>query len=486
MTTLPDWVLKYKEKGTEVKQINGHYYLYRVRSEYRASEGVSRKVTEAYLGRLTPDGLVKPRHERVLEAMKEVSVKEYGASSFVLSVCSDLIELLRRHYPEEWKELFVMAVVRFFHASPLKNALPHYSSSHLSDAIEGATVSPESLTRLLASVGLRRERAVEFMRSFVASGSQAVIDLTHVFSLSEGVISATLGHNGDGEYLPQVNLVLLMSLEGHHPSFFRLVPGSVGDVSTVTASVREAGLSGALVIGDKGFYSRDNVVSLERSGLEYILPLRRNSRLVGYTPTRSGDRRRFDGHFLFDERAIWYKEKGVSGVGGNGEKKKRRIILFLDEGLKAEEEKDFMVNVRDGKATMSDYYGRQYSMGTIAVITNSSFAAQRTFELLKERIDIEQVFDTFKNTLHADRSYMRDDAHLQGWMLVNFIALLLYYRVYEILRESGALESYSPMDVVMHLSRAYKLRVGESWLLSEIPKQTRTLMDRLKLQLSIP
>lgn len=114
---------------------------------------------------------------------------------------------------------------------------------------------------------------VEFMKNFI-EGSQVVIDLTHIFSLSEGVISATLGHNGQGQYLPQVNLVLLHSLEKKTPSFFRLVPGSIRDVSTVVASVKEAQLSAALVIGDKGFYSEFNVAALEEEKLEYLLRAR--------------------------------------------------------------------------------------------------------------------------------------------------------------------------------------------------------------------
>ena len=40
------------------------------------------------------------------------------------------------------------------------------------------------------------------------------------------------------------------------------------------------------------------------------------------------------------------------------------------------------------------------------------------------------AFDTFKNTLNADRSYMRDDYQLEGWMVVNFVALMFYYSVY--------------------------------------------------------
>ncbi|NJD77240.1 MAG: hypothetical protein FIB08_09130 [Candidatus Methanoperedens sp.] len=43
------------------------------------------------------------------------------------------------------------------------------------------------------------------------------------------------------------------------------------------------------------------------------------------------------------------------------------------------------------------------------------------------------AFFTFKNVLNADRSYMRDDSAMEGWMFVNFIALLLYYKVYGLL-----------------------------------------------------
>jgi transposase len=477
MGTLPEWVLRHRGTGKEIRLINGRYYLYRVRGKYDPAKGRTRKITEAYLGKITPDGLMRSKHERMLEAMKEVSVKEYGASSFMLAQCSELTGLLTKHYPDEWRDILSLALVRLFHSSPLKNVLAHYASSHLSDALPGVNASPESLGELLRSLGQRRERATEFMKSFI-HGGQTVIDLTHVFSLSEGVISATLGHNGDGEYVPQVNMVLLFSLEGAHPSFFRLVPGSVSDVSTVTASLREAGASKSLLIGDKGIYSVKNVAFFESSGLEYILPLKRNSGMISYSATRSGDRRSFDGHFAFDERVIWYKEKKLAG--------KRRLVLFLDEGLKAEEEKDYMSHVRSGKLTLESYYGHQYSMGTISVMTRSSMSAQKLFELLKRRVDIEQVFDTFKNTLHADRSYMRDDVRLQGWMFVNFVALLLYYRVYDLLMRSDALSDYSPRDVIMHLSRIYKLRIGDRWMLAEVPKSSRKVLERLKLEIPIP
>ena len=70
------------------------------------------------------------------------------------------------------------------------------------------------------------------MSNFV-QGEQCVIDLTHVFSRSDNVEAATLGHNSGGGFIPQLNIVLLTSVRGNHPSFFRIVPGSIGDISGI-------------------------------------------------------------------------------------------------------------------------------------------------------------------------------------------------------------------------------------------------------------
>jgi transposase len=479
---LPDWAQKHKTAGKEVRKLNGRYYLYEITSKYNPAKGRSQKVTGPYLGRITPQGLIKPKRETLKENIQQITVKEYGATHSTLQTCQDIIDLLKTSHPQEWEQITAFALARLFHQSPLKNVQTHYTQSHLSDAFKDAEVSPESLSKLLHNIGTRRECMVEFMKNFL-HGEQAVIDLTHVFSLSEGVISATLGHNGNGEYLPQVNMVLLLSLEKKTPSFFRLVPGSIRDVSAVVASVHEAHLQNALLIGDKGIYSESNVVSLEEDRLEYILPLKRNHSLISYAPTRSGDRKMFGGYFQFDERVIWYQEQKPKSKAERASG--RRLILFLDEKLKAEEEKDFMSHVKAGKITLQDYFAQQFCMGTIVVMTNCSFTAQRVFELLKERVEVEQVFDTFKNTLNADRSYMRDDWGLQGWMFVNFVALLFYYRIYDLLLRCEVLDRYSPRDVIMHLSRVFKLRIGNEWVLSEVPKSTRALMDKLKIEISI-
>ena len=47
-------------------------------------------------------------------------------------------------------------------------------------------------------------------------------------------------------------------------------------------------------------------------------------------------------------------------------------------------------------------------MGKIAVVTDLKVSGEVVYEMLKTRVDIEQCYDTFKNTIHAGRTYVRD------------------------------------------------------------------------------
>jgi transposase len=95
------------------------------------------------------------------------------------------------------------------------------------------------------------------------------------------------------------------------------------------------------------------------------------------------------------------------------------------------------------------------------------------------------IFDTLKNLLHADRVYLRDDLMLQGWMFVNFLSLLYYYRVYMKLREAELLKKYSVKDLIIHLRRIYKLKIDNKWVTSEIPKTSRKILEKLNFNLHI-
>lgn len=83
------------------------------------------------------------------------------------------------------------------------------------------------------------------------------------------------------------------------------------------------------------------------------------------------------------------------------------------------------------KYTLELFHEKQHEFGTMAIISNLSEATDEVlYNQYKSRSAIEQLFDSFKNLLDADRTYMRTDDGLEGWMFINFIALSWYYKIY--------------------------------------------------------
>ncbi len=477
----PEWILRHKKKGTEIRKIGNNFYLYKVTSVWDKEKKRAKKVTEKFLGTITKDGLIRPRQERLMESLHNITVKEFGATNFLLEMNSDIHGMLKGIYPARWKELFVFSVFRLIYNTPIKNLQTYYATSFLSEALPDAHLSPRTVGNLLREVGKEREKTKVFLRHFLSGDDFALIDLTHVFSLSENVISSVPGYNSKREFLPQVHMIFLFSLDTRMPSYFRMVPGSIRDVSSLVLTVKEAGVQNVVLIGDKGFYSQSNILGLEDEKLHYILPLKRNCSLIDYGRIQEGDRRAFDGYFLFEKRAVWYYSYKLQ----DGELTGKRITVFLDERLKTEEEKDYLLRMEDTPSeNLETFFENQHRLGTIAVITDIDETEERIYNLLKSRAEIEMMVDTFKNVLNADRTYMRDDYQMEGWMFVNFVSLIFYYKLYRLLADKQLLKRFSPNDVLIHLSRIYKLKIQDKWVTSEIPKKTKTIMEKINIHIT--
>ena len=65
----------------------------------------------------------------------------------------------------------------------------------------------------------------------------------------------------------------------------------------------------------------------------------------------------------------------------------------------------------------------------------------------------------------------------------DFIALILYYRIYNLPVEHNALKTYSPEYVFEHLERVNILRIDDEWKISEIPKKTKMVIEKLKIHI---
>ena len=76
----PQWVVKHKKPGTEIRLINGHYYMYAISSRWDSERKRPVKKTLGILGKITQTGFVESDKYRLKTkslVIKQVWQREY-------------------------------------------------------------------------------------------------------------------------------------------------------------------------------------------------------------------------------------------------------------------------------------------------------------------------------------------------------------------------------------------------------------------------
>jgi hypothetical protein len=255
----PEWALAHKTKGTELRRINGHYYLYKVSSKWCPEKKRARKITGALLGSITEaGGFVESDKNRLRKQQflaGNVQVKEYGVAAAVETVFAETTSKLKTFFPNDWQRLVCLAYGRLVHQAPLKNMAHLHALSWLSETCPNACLSPASISRFLRDIGRDRAQIVAFCRAFKTAGDNILFDGTDLVSQSECMDLPRFSKGKSGTYDNMINLMLLFSVRLQDPLYYRNLPGNIKDVSAFKLSLEESGIRDATVVIDKGFAS---------------------------------------------------------------------------------------------------------------------------------------------------------------------------------------------------------------------------------------
>jgi Transposase DDE domain len=484
MSSFPDWVLQHKGPGREVKRIKNRYYLYEITSKWNKAKKRTQKITVKMLGSISESGLrpVKQPAPKVpqlprLPDCSAIAVKEYGVSYLVGQYVGDLASKLQSFYPEHWQMLLGVVYCRLLSQAPISQMPLLFAHSYLSESYAGPQMNDKNISLSLRDIGRDRGTAVSFMRSFVGKGQHLLFDLTHVPSQSQAMDLAAQGPDAKGGIGSQINLLYLFSVERQEPVYYRFLPGNIRDVSALALSIEESGARESTLIADKGFYSAHNANALEKAGLKFIMPLKRDSKLIEAHRLTEENIKTMDNYFTFENRVIWHASYPLPQKG-------RTLFLFVDSSLKTQEEKDYLARIggKKSKYSVQAFHKKKHFFGLIALLTNKpDQKASEVYCAYKNRNQIELMFDSLKNILDADKTYMQNEETLQGWMFANHLALIIYYRLYQLLQRKEELAKYSVHSLITHLSLVKKVKINEQWHLAEITKKSIELFQKLEI-----
>ena len=455
----PDWVEKHRGEGKEIKMIGGRYYL--TSYEYRTVDGRRKKVSTGTLGTIRPEGLIPSCKKGQTIRSQVTAPLEYGASFLLESLGNDILSNLNETFSSKLSnQIFEMAKIGLVSPSPFKRMELIYSNSYDSRLRPNLPLSPSTITSVLNEIGSNREAQLNFMRKYYDGTEFIIFDGTRLVSHSLG----EKGYNHCNIDDPQMNLQYCFSLRPEKkPIYFKGFTGDKTDISILKTCIRESGLNNMIFIADKGYYSGSNAEELTKNGISYIMPVKRCDKRIDYASIDMSSMDGFDGFFSFQSRPIFYKTiqrasaAGAKGTDAKGEteepKPSETIVLYFDQKMRGKEIMDSTCG-KDGG--IDDLKERKFrSMGTIALATTikEEKTPKEIYEIYKERELIEDANDAYKNVMRKNASYLQSANSYYGWLFINQITLLLYYRVYNKIKEKGMTSKYSVADVIEQAKR---------------------------------
>lgn len=487
-TQYPDWVEAHRGPGREIKKKGNCFYLSTYKTIYDKKSKKPKKVTLQYLGKITPDGLQAP-----VVREREIKINpplEFGTYHLLDVLGKDILDNLAEVFGEDiGQTIFVLGKQGIVEPAPMKRRGLIYDNSYDSVTYPGKALSPASLTRLLADIGGQREKQVKFMKKYLTQDQYIIFDGTRLVIYSGSNELGQLGYNHCGIKAPQANLLYCFSLRPTKgPVYFRVNAGDKTDYDTIVNAIYETEIKNVIMIADKGFGSQSNFNFFKENGLSFIVPLRRDSNEIDYSTIDTQKYTTFDGYFAYHDRTILYQVLSRNGikeqkveVKKRGRKKKgeddnveyemvriaeRLTVLFLDVTLRGQEMNDYAMRLRQANEgyTMGGFGEKQDSFGTITLTSNVDLTAEELYGIYKERGLIEDGNKAYKNVLDVGASNLQSEQSYNGWLFVNHIALMLYYRIFNRLKEKNVNQCISVEDVIARLSRVTMQKIDGKWI----------------------
>ena len=487
MSKVPDHIKAMKPPSSEVQAIKGRYYVYSVKARYDKETKRSYSDRQHCIGQIHEGIGFVPNKKG---AGDSVSVtKEYGATRTVLVLTSGLFEKIRRHFPSDFLRIYVLSALKLLERDLTTRRIGWaYERSAMSLLLPEVHISKNTITEFMERLSLRRGNMVEFMREFQSSGEGSIIfDGTSMLATAKDNPYCEKGYSPGKKGMTQIRQIYAFEINTRRPIYFNIVPGSISDMAALVTSFCELGLKNCVAILDNGFFSDANIKHmLATENMRFILPLKSNTKLVKneYKPFLAykdviGD------SFLYHKRFIHFRELACDKYPGC------KIFVYYDEGRNKFLEKERLKKAQmanDGvipKELAPKLYEECKTLGVTMLLTNNGSGAEQTYLDYKARWSIEELFDTMKHTLSFMMNYEVKYETQMGWSFIEFISLLMFCELNNVLMETGLYKNYTVGDILFDLKTIEQSNCSAdgNWRFANLSQRRKDLLTTLGVTL---
>ncbi|MFT8928808.1 MAG: IS1634 family transposase [Sporolactobacillus sp.] len=449
----------------------------------------------------------------------------YGASYLFdqIGKLTGVREDLKACFPDTYKQILSIAyylilegknsLSRFshwqkLHAHPFGQDIPSQRSSDLFQLID-----EEGRMTFFQKQGKRR-----IEKEYWA------FDSTSISSYSDTLKQVKNGRNKEHDFLPQINLALLLGEQSGLPLNYRKLPGAITDVQTVRQLMAEFDVMGykkVNVVMDRGFYSRENINALYRHHQKFIIGVQVRLKFVKTELEQVREKLKlwsnFDAQFNtygVCQMITWAYEQ-ERPYKGDVLKGKRRAYLHLfynpekaakdqaamndyltglhqdlvDHTLKEHRMKDYATYF---EVTETPKRGRKIkpreeamreaakNYGYFALLSNDVTDPFEALSLYRSKDIVEKTFGNLKERLNFRRMQVSSELTLNGKIFVEFIALIYLSYVKKRMQDAQLFHQWTLQGVLDELDTIECFEAPDHGrVLGELTKKQKALYDAL-------
>jgi transposase len=416
-------------------------------------------------------------------------------------------------------DILALAMLRCIRPVPLRQVCDQAEETFIHEMTGCGDLCSRELSRLTVSV--TEECRERFFSKLYRGGDSVIFDITAFASGSERMERPEYGSDYQRLRMPQVNLGMAYSADSKMPFCYRMYPGSVSDVKTLTLMsmyVKSFGCTKAHFILDRGFFSESNLIELLDAEMGFTVPVPGNRKHFKAIISESVQKMNSENTYLFGSTVIRVYETVVK-VG----ERKIRALSYLDEARRNDEMTTLYSKICDFERRMKDtgwhprihrqlvkngdkemlrYFSlsegdngivkterkrnaitsRENVCGRMIILTTSAERWDPVLSSYRERNDLEAEYRMLKTDIEGGVKNMRSDASADGMIFVQFVSLILRSVLAKKIRSSEKLYTkvWLP-DVIGELLKLKVSKIGGHWVLNEVTKKQRELYEALNI-----
>ena len=403
----------------------------------------------------------------------DADLLSWAPSKLVTDLTADILDDLYAVYNrDEARQIYVLAVLRTVDGG-LKDheAGEAYGLDHISVRMPGVALSKDSVGRLLFNLGRTCSLMTEFMRLRTAR-----VPESHVVAVDGTLKSYESPLNPFSDFSRKallkgsrdVSVMYAYDVDTMEPVCNQVNPGNVTDVAAFRGFMEVNNVSRGVIVTDKGFsYDSARQVFLDNPDLRFVIPLRRNARVIGEYGALSSDSslsdrsgvscrkvRMTDGRFLYGFRSVDMAQA------------EERAWLDRRDGFDPAELEEFRRNA-----------------GTIVFVSNLDASPETVYTAYEERWEIEVLFRFYKHILEMDETRVESMQSVIGTEFVNLLSVVMVSRLRRAFMSVEGLRRKSFRSCMKILRKGFLVRTERDgdWRLGKLSKAELAVFVGLKL-----